>query len=318
MTTSKKTINVKRKNSAFFTGPKSGAGRRQSALNALKHGLFPKEPFLSEEGKPEFEALRSALRDQLEPATALQQEASELVACCCWRCRVATRLEMDRLKEIARDEDRAVQDGAAVEKVAPSRWYGASNHDLQAAKRFLLQLREDVEAHGWGRIEEWEDSIIKTFGQEFYDSLVQWNPTLSYDAILLAEALSAKSKIFHMPFPPELEATIKEQRVIFDPQLSRQMTVKLIDERLQHLEDLVRHGRPRTHGTEQRQSVLDRVTRDIPTATRDWEQAVKEIVPVPQEAQIVTSVSCPFADRSISGRSPCSQLWNPQSRARSV
>ncbi len=91
-------INANRMNSKRSTGPKSAAGKCHSAHNAVKHGIFANEIFVTEREKPEFEALRHQLYDQFAPATPMQHCAFDRVLCCCWRGKLATRLEMNRLK----------------------------------------------------------------------------------------------------------------------------------------------------------------------------------------------------------------------------
>ena len=81
-------------NAKGSTGPESTTGKRRSAKNALKHRIFAKELFLSEEEKVEFGGLSNELRSQFEPATPMQEIAFDRVTCACWRCRLATRLEM--------------------------------------------------------------------------------------------------------------------------------------------------------------------------------------------------------------------------------
>ena len=99
MKPNKKNTDANRKNAEKSTGPTSEEGKAQSARNALKHGIFAKELFLSDEEKPEFEELNNALRGQFNPATPMQEIAFGRVVCSCWRCRLATRLEMSRIKQ---------------------------------------------------------------------------------------------------------------------------------------------------------------------------------------------------------------------------
>ena len=127
------------------TGPTSKEGKAQSARNALKHGIFTKELFLSEEEKPEFEDLSNALRSQFKPATPMQEIAFGRVACSCWRCRLATRLEMSRIKkylDLDLAEGRTGQ--STPEARPPSRCYRSSRSELLAARRYFADLRDDI------------------------------------------------------------------------------------------------------------------------------------------------------------------------------
>ena len=80
--------------------------------------------------------------------------------------------------------------------------------------------------------------MVEAFGEKFNDLLNDWEPMTSVDDILLAEMLSAKSKRFGMRLPPLLEAGLKGERVVVDPRLCQQMAVRLIEQKIRHLEDL--------------------------------------------------------------------------------
>src|SRR5436190_4529386 len=77
---------------------RGAAGKYHSARNGVKHGLFTSELFLAEGEKPECQALRRALYEHFSPASPMQHVAFDRVVCCCWRGKLATRLEMNRLK----------------------------------------------------------------------------------------------------------------------------------------------------------------------------------------------------------------------------
>ncbi len=95
-------IRANRNNAEKSTGPTSDAGKAQSARNGLKHGIFAKELFLSDEEKPEFEELNNALRSQFKPATPMQEIAFGRVVVPYWRCRLACRLENESRQEVVR------------------------------------------------------------------------------------------------------------------------------------------------------------------------------------------------------------------------
>ena len=77
---------------------------------------------------------------------------------------------MERWKAF-RNEDVAkdVQCESTGEKYLLSRWYLAGNADLQNASRFLVDLREDIQANGWLHSKDWQDSIVKGFGPWLFD-----------------------------------------------------------------------------------------------------------------------------------------------------
>ena len=86
-----------RRNSSRSTGPRSASGKRRSAMNALKHGMFAKDLVLPElEGKhaaDEFRALLRALTSDLAPAGAFEFVLVEEIAACTWRMRRLLRFE---------------------------------------------------------------------------------------------------------------------------------------------------------------------------------------------------------------------------------
>src|SRR5947209_7061350 len=87
-----------RRNSAGSTGPKTTIGKQRVRTNALKHGLFSRELMITDEEKSDFQQLQRMLCEQLNPATALQHVAFEKIVICCWRCKLAMRFEMRRVR----------------------------------------------------------------------------------------------------------------------------------------------------------------------------------------------------------------------------
>ena len=272
-------IRANRNNAEKSTGPTSDAGKAQSARNGLKHGIFAKELFLSDEEKPEFEELNNALRSQFKPATAMQEIGFGLVVCACWRCRLATRLEMNRIKKYS---DLDLAEGRTAESTPktrmPSRWYGSSRSELRAARRCFAELRDEVEANGFHRYEEWKSRLITACGnQDFYDSLLRLKTEAKTDEILMFEALLAKDRRYGMGLPPDFQPNSERARVIAQSRLKWQMAVQLIDDRIQHLDDLARMNViPGENSAEGRDgNSLDGITRYLTTTTRELERAVR-------------------------------------------
>jgi hypothetical protein len=96
MTSSKKKVSNK-KNADKSPGPTTEIGKRRVRLNALKHGFYSRELTVSEPDKRDFETLRESLLVQLKPRSALQRIGFEQIITCCWRCKLAIRLEMQRV-----------------------------------------------------------------------------------------------------------------------------------------------------------------------------------------------------------------------------
>jgi hypothetical protein len=270
---SRKTIERSQSNCNGSTGPKTARGKERAKFNARKHGIVMRELVVSDEEKPELETLRRSLHDQLLPNTPLQRVAFERVVCCCWRCRLTTRLEMKRLNaHLKLTDDHQRQNDSFEENILHSRWYGASNADLNRAIRVLLDLRQDVASNGWIHRERWKDVLIKIFGQECFELFTTWTP-MSTTSILMAEHLAAHAARFGAPLPPLGADT---ERPDIDPRLSWEMSVKLIDLTRQILEGLVRINRLGTDGPDwQGPAALELVTRYVSVAMRDLERAVK-------------------------------------------
>jgi len=277
--TSAKQIIANRQNAAHGTGPTSSAGKRRSAKNALKHGIFAKELLLSDEEKPEFEELNSSLRSQFKPATAMQEIAFGRVTCACWRCRLATRLEMNRIKKYS---DLDLAEGRTAESTPdarlPSKWYGSSRSELRAARRFFADLHDEISAQGFLRHEDWKDPLIKTCGhRDFYDSLMRLKPEACTDEIRMFDAVSAKGQKYQMSVPPDYQPGSEKSRVIAESRARWEMAVRLVEERMQHLEDLARMNEipGGASGEEHGGASLDGVTRYLTATTRELERAVR-------------------------------------------
>ena len=276
--TSGKKIIANRQNAAHSTGPTSTAGKRRSAGNALKHGIFAKDLVLSAEEKPEFDELNNALRRQFDPATPMQEIAFWRVSCACWRCRLATRLEMSSMKKYS---DLHLAEGRTGESTPearrPSKWYGTSRSELRATMRYFADLREQITANGFLHHEDWKEPLTKICGnQEFYDSLMRWKPEVSNDDIRLSYALSEKGRMYGMSMPPQIQADSENGRVLA-ASLRLQMAIQLIDERMQHLDDLARMNLVPGEGSEEGHagSNLDGITRYLTTTTKELERAVR-------------------------------------------
>ncbi|MGH6904101.1 MAG: hypothetical protein ACREIR_15315 [Geminicoccaceae bacterium] len=85
-----------RKNGAKSRGPKTPEGKARAAQNALKHGLRAgKHVLLPDEDSDEFEALETALFEELAPEGALQGLLAGRIARAAWRLARAERIEVE-------------------------------------------------------------------------------------------------------------------------------------------------------------------------------------------------------------------------------
>ena len=94
---------------------------------------------------------------QLSPASALQQIAFDRIVNCCWRLKLAIRLEAKRLQAQLAPPSGDAEIGTSVGNLIFSRWFAASNADLLKAIHFLKDVREDIQESGFMHAEDWRD-----------------------------------------------------------------------------------------------------------------------------------------------------------------
>ena len=82
-----KQIAANQRNALMSTGPRSLAGKGRSSHNAICHGLTATQTMLLGEDINEFQGLRSAMFDSLEPQGALENLLVERAASLIWRMR---------------------------------------------------------------------------------------------------------------------------------------------------------------------------------------------------------------------------------------
>ncbi len=85
-------ILANQENAQLSTGPRTESGKAASSRNATKHGLSAQFLPLSEEERPAFDALESALRREINPQSALQESIFRELAAAAWKRDVASRL----------------------------------------------------------------------------------------------------------------------------------------------------------------------------------------------------------------------------------
>ena len=260
-----------KRNAIKSTGPKTQTGKRHVRLNALKHGFYAQELTVSEADEPDFEILREGLRAQLAPRTALQDVGFEQIVACCWRCKLAIRMEMRGIKAhfIARDASPS-NDNAPPSDVRETHWYGASHGDLRNGLSILNELREDISKNGPLHLERWKDQIIAAFGPGFYDAIWEWKD-MNIDSLHLSEFLPKHAETFNTPLPESCRPP-EGVKIIADPKQKLQMLVKLVDLKAQHLSDLQRIGLANALTRESAPNEF--APRYFATASRDLQRAV--------------------------------------------
>ena len=241
------------------------------SLNALRHGFYSRELTVSEPDKRDFEALRESLLAQLAPRSALQYVGFEQIVTCCWRSKLAVRLEMHRLKvHFAANHESTSNETAPEGDFRKTQWYGASRQDLLNGIRILKELRRDVSQSGPLHLESWKDQIMRAFGVGFYDALTEWKH-MNVDAMYLAETLQKHAQTYKAPLPASSRPP-EGVEINADPRQKLQMLVKLIDLQTQHLSDLQQINSETSHMRET--ATNEFAPRYFATASRDLQRAV--------------------------------------------
>jgi hypothetical protein len=278
---SKKKIDANQRNAQCSTGPRTPTGKRTSSRNSLKHGLFSRELRLTDEEKPEFQKLSTELAQQLQSETVLQQIAVDRIITCCWRCKVALRLESQQLDKIIGSP--AVVGNRLDESSINSqmmRWFGSGRRDLNAGIRILAMLRDDILQHGTVR-DCWKGQITACFGTDIYKTLSEWAP-MNPSALQLARHLEAHSETFDMPLPATLT---NKANVVFvrDPKQEQQMLLKLVDTSASYLEAAKKMDEEGTLSASVRAANVDFASRYVTTAMRDLQRAVDALLHLREE-----------------------------------
>jgi len=82
-------------NAQLSTGPRTEAGKAQSAQNARKHGLTAAEILIPFEDREEFEALRSDYQTEIDPRGPLQQTMLNELVASAWNLLRIRRMETE-------------------------------------------------------------------------------------------------------------------------------------------------------------------------------------------------------------------------------
>lgn len=83
--TSKLKAKTSRENAKKSPGPKSTRGKKNSSMNAAKHGLAATSVLLPGESKEDFIELKAALNREYKPKTATQKLLSQQLVVAAWR-----------------------------------------------------------------------------------------------------------------------------------------------------------------------------------------------------------------------------------------
>ena len=98
--TSQSQIDANRENAKESTGPTSDPGKAKVAKNALKHGLFAKNPVLSWEDQAEFDELQEQLETLYSPEGQIEKKLFEQILSLSWRLQRLVAMEGDLLESL--------------------------------------------------------------------------------------------------------------------------------------------------------------------------------------------------------------------------
>ena len=266
-TVSAKVFAANRNNAAKSTGPKTRSGKAYASQNAIKHGIFARELYITAEETGEFEELRHDLTAQLVPQTHLQKLAVEEILFCTWRSKLAGRLEMRALRSIGHETTNALsRDEAVVEG-----WYGSNRQNLQAGLRFLAVLREGIQKDG--RVpESLKEPLIACFGAHLYEQLTEYIP-VNIDFILITERNLRHAETYDLPLP---DLNDKGPKVVPDIRERWNMALKLVDQEMRHLQDLDKSYEQR-FATSRAGPTTDFAPRYFSSAMRDLHRAIDRL-----------------------------------------
>lgn len=99
-TLSSQKLSANRKNAQLSTGPKTALGKAESALNAVKHGIFTKEclKHISDEESRDYEALRLGIFESLKPKDQMQTILCDKIVIDVWRLRKVLAFEQGTMQ----------------------------------------------------------------------------------------------------------------------------------------------------------------------------------------------------------------------------
>ena len=90
-----KQLTANRRNAQKSTGPKTPGGKAVSSKNAIRHGLLARDVILKDEDPQAFEAMQTALVEELSPLGEIERQLVDRIVSALWRLRRLGRVEAD-------------------------------------------------------------------------------------------------------------------------------------------------------------------------------------------------------------------------------
>jgi hypothetical protein len=139
---------INRANSQYSTGPKTDAGKKQSSLNALRHGLTGQIVVMPTEDLQAYQLHLKSFTDEYQPKGATEAHLVQALADASWRLNRVAALETNVLTlGIAGNAD-PIQGALAIAAALESQFKALSNlsmHSQRLSRQFertVAQLRE--------------------------------------------------------------------------------------------------------------------------------------------------------------------------------
>ncbi|MBL8214865.1 MAG: hypothetical protein JNK87_29365 [Bryobacterales bacterium] len=140
-------------NGAKSKGPKTEAGKKKSAANSVKHGLYSRDIVLATEKQSEYDALQREFLDSFAPASVEEHELVIDMVNARWRIRRVERheqglmnLEMSRAMRDAPEEFEAMDaitlEALAIQRLSSTPALENINRMAQRLERTYFRCRE--------------------------------------------------------------------------------------------------------------------------------------------------------------------------------
>ena len=242
-----------RLNSQRSTGPKTAVGKSRSRLNSTRHGFFSRAMAIPEKDRPAYERLRKCLLDDLQPATPVEQIAFENIMDCMWRRNLAWRFEGLLAAAHLDEQTQSVPVDGALDTVnsCTVSCFSASRSTLRISIRLVSQIEVELQDRGT-LTDESRKTLTAFFGPDFIDLLDRWTPPMTKDALLAFSGWDHHLRAWGRPpsgdEPNGEPKALPEEvapRVIIDPYQAVEMRAKLLSQRRQFLEELLKFSEQR-------------------------------------------------------------------------
>ncbi len=145
----KRQAEARRANGKLSRGPVTAIGKSISSQNAVKHGLFARNPLLDDESEADFAALRQQFADAFRPEGGAEVMLVERLADAAWRLRRVPAVEaaiytaevLEEQAEVARRKARALVQNRTrldlLETSAPAEFQALLDKEAELREQLL-------------------------------------------------------------------------------------------------------------------------------------------------------------------------------------